>query len=334
MRGECRPGPLYRSPGAAKGLGGVPCAGEGSTKIEPRRGVPNLHCERTSLKEEPPGTDESGMFVPSDSPPELAPSRLRGLRFSLNSPVVTTEAIPAGPARGALLVHRDARGRLGVAVCVRSLRTGGVVLYRSDERFDGDAELSVGIDAALSFGESLGFLFDDDELEKGLDREDALQLWREFLGALREAGSPDTGDAVALDRVDEIRAIRAEEPQELVLEDLVESDGWTRARERYFGELDLQGLQVVAVEADLPTPAPAPPRPAPRRPAANARERDLPLTKFREASGVEPAPAPEEKRGDAGPRVARLARVRLVKRARAAEPPAAGSVLLRLLSSF
>ena len=266
------------------------------------------------------------MFMPSQAPPELTPARLRGLRFSLNAPVVTTEVIPAGPARGALLVHRDARGHLGVALCVRSLRTGSVVLYRSDERLDGDGELSVGIDAALSFGESLGFLFDDDELEKGLARPVALARWQEFLGALAEgeASTPEADEPIVLDRVDRIRAIPVEEPHELVLDDLADPDAQGLAREQYFGENELRREPAVA-GADLPSPA----RSATREAAPEARTRgDLPLTKFRELHGAEPAPA------GAGPRGARLARVRLVKRVLAVEPPAAGSVLLRLLGCF
>jgi hypothetical protein len=258
------------------------------------------------------------MFVPSDSPPPLTPARLRGLRFSLNAPVVTTEVIPAGPARGALLVHRDARGRLGVALCVRSLRTGGVVLYRTDERFDGQSELSVGIDAALSFGESLGFLFDDDELEKGLAREEALLRWQEFLGNL--AVAPADEEALPLDRVDEVRATHVEEPRELVLEDLAEGDGQARARAHYFGEVDLQ---------DAPVPRSASPEPA-----GAGEPAGVSLTKFRDGQGSEPGPATAEPRDDARPRGARLARVRLVKRARAGGSPAAGSVLLRLLGCF
>jgi hypothetical protein len=263
------------------------------------------------------------MFVPSDSPPPLTPARLRGLRFSLNAPVVTTEVIPAGPARGALLVHRDAKGRLGVALCVRSLRTGGVVLYRTDERFDGRGELSVGIDAALSFGESLGFLFDDDELEKGLAREAALVRWQEFLGDL--AVAPPDEEELPLDRVDEVRATRVEEPRELVLEDLAEGEGQSRARAHYFGEVDLQDS-----DAPVPRSASAPARSAPDEAAG---ERGVPLTKFRDGQGSEPAPATDEPRAEARPRGARLARVRLVKRARTASP-AAGSVLLRLLGCF
>jgi hypothetical protein len=273
------------------------------------------------------------MFVPSQTPPDLTPARLRGLRFSLNAPVVATEAIPAGPARGALLVHRDARGRLGVALCVRSLRTGAVVLYRSNEGLEGDGELSVGIDAALSFGESLGFLFDDDELEKGLARPEALARWREFLGAL-DGGEPDApaddpGEILVLDRVDRVRAIPVEEPHELVLDDLADADARGQAREHYFGEIELR-REPPGAPADLPAPraaarAPAP-EPAPRR--------ALPLTKFRELHGAEPAPAIADARGEARPGAARLARVRLVKRARAPEPPAAGSVLLRLLGCF
>jgi hypothetical protein len=270
------------------------------------------------------------MFVPSGSPPDLVAARLRGLRFSLNSPVVGTEEIPAGPARAALLVHRDARGRLGVALCIRSLRTGSVVLYRSDERLDGAVELSVGIDAALSFGESLGFLFDDDELAKGLAREDALARWREFLGSLGDAAPAEPDVALELDRVDRLRAIPVVEPNELVLDDpvvaddLVESDAQGGAGGGYFDEVDLRDGDPPSRGAELPARRAEPNPPEPR--AARGAPSSPPLTKFRDLHGAEPPPAASPPRG------ARLARVRLVKR-RAVEP-AAGSVLLRLLGCF
>jgi hypothetical protein len=126
--------------------------------------------------------------------------------------------------------------------------------------------------------------------------------------------------------VDEVRATRVEEPRELVLEDLAEGEGPSRARAHYFGEVDVQDS-----DAPVPRSASAPARSAPDE---AARERGVPLTKFRDGQGSEPASATDEPRADARPRGARLARVRLVKRARTGASPAAGSVLLRLLGCF
>jgi hypothetical protein len=134
---------------------------------------------------------------------------------------------------------------------------------------------------------------------------------------------PDPDEPIALDRVDRIRAIPVEEPHELVLDDLADPDAQGLAREHYFGGIDLRPERA---RGEPPAPREAAPE--------TATSAALPLTKFRELHGAEPAPAAAEPRPDARPRGARLARVRLVKRVRAVETPPAGSVLLRLLGCF
>jgi hypothetical protein len=150
------------------------------------------------------------MFLPRATPLALTPERLLGLRVSLNTPVVSTEEVAPGPARAALAVHQDSAGRPTVTLAVRPVDSSGVVFYGLEEDLPGDAMLSVGVDAALSFGESLGFLFDDDTLQGGGRgaRERAFALWCSVAGPPPEsaAGVPEA-DAAA---------------EELLLEDLVE----------------------------------------------------------------------------------------------------------------
>lgn len=103
------------------------------------------------------------------------------LRMSLNTPVVAIEGLPVGPAAASLAVHAGAQGRL-VTLALRSVRTGQLLLLRPEERWDGLHGPQLAIEAALSFAESLGFLFDEDPIA-GRDAEEAARLWWEFLVA-------------------------------------------------------------------------------------------------------------------------------------------------------
>src|SRR6185295_15612272 len=68
---------------------------------------------------------------------------------SLNSPVVSVDRLPVGPAAAAIAVHRA-----GTTLLIRSVRTGTIAFYCAEPRF--------GLEAALSHAERLGFLFDDE----------------------------------------------------------------------------------------------------------------------------------------------------------------------------
>lgn len=111
----------------------------------------------------------------------LVAERLLSLRLSMNTPVVATDELPAGPARAAIAIHSEA-GRTCFTVAVRSLRQGVSVLYELEgedvTQRDGQA---VALDASLSFGESMGFLFDDELI---VNREPA--TLRQAVARLRE----------------------------------------------------------------------------------------------------------------------------------------------------
>jgi hypothetical protein len=117
------------------------------------------------------------MIRPSRAPLEPHGRPLRALYVSLNRPVVTHPSLPAGPATAAVALH-DA----GASVCLRSLRSACVQLFVTGDELARDRR--VALDAALSFAEGMGFLFDDDEVEAtGAGGPDAAaRRWRDLCG--------------------------------------------------------------------------------------------------------------------------------------------------------
>ncbi len=101
------------------------------------------------LKSRRTGPDTPGMIAPASGPPAIATEGLHALYVSLNSPVVSVERLPVGPAAAAIAVHG-----VGTTLLIRSVRTGTVACYQAEPRF--------GLEAALSHAEGLGFLFDDE----------------------------------------------------------------------------------------------------------------------------------------------------------------------------
>ena len=282
------------------------------------------------------------MFSTRKRPLLLVPDRLLALRLSLNTPVVSTPDLPAGPARAAIAVHREG-GRTCFTVAVRSLTNGASVLYELEGEDPNDASgIAVALDATLSFGESMGFLFDDELVTSRSE-----PVLRAALARLREIVAPPAPDETAplldgLGAADEILLDEA-------LETPAAPDG---ARER-------------PAPAPPPEPQPGPalgsaPSKAQREPAAPVRApapaapRAKSLTKFRhlaaaaDGSPEKTAPPPVRRPPAdkaAGPgassRPARtapgggalLGRIEPI-RLRATDGPAPPSPLLRLLASF
>ena len=121
------------------------------------------------------------MIFTADAPIESGSSVLRALYVSLNSPVVNLEKLPVGPAAAAVALHGPGPG---VTLAVRSVRTGHVVFFTSDESGAADDAPEVLFDAVISFAEGLGFLFDDDEvIARGAEGPRlSAHLWAEFVG--------------------------------------------------------------------------------------------------------------------------------------------------------
>jgi hypothetical protein len=134
------------------------------------------------------------MILPARSPLEPYGRPLRALYVALNRPVVTLESLPPGPATAAVALHDG-----GASVCLRSLRSSTVQLFVTGEELASDRR--VALDAALSFAESMGFLFDDDEVEAAGDAgpEVAARHWRDLCGEEDEDGDAKGDSALLLD---------------------------------------------------------------------------------------------------------------------------------------
>ena len=128
------------------------------------------------------------MYFARQEAPDPATSALRSLRPSLNTPVVVVEELPTGPASAAIACLRDPAGSR-VVLAIRSERSGQAIFFGPDEELrDWQGPAEVAIDAALSFAESMGFLFEDDRL--AVAPGEAQQLWRDLLDACSRARGP------------------------------------------------------------------------------------------------------------------------------------------------
>lgn len=264
-------------------------------------------------------------FLLRSAPLDLSADRLRGLRLSLNTPVVSIEEVPVEPARAAIVAHDEVDGRPNVTVGVYALRSGVGVLFSFERSLRDTGALTNGVDAALSFGESMGFLFDEDELEPGSGEEArlrALNLWLELMSpplgepeqppqtsAAPEASSPGSGPkggAETASQSDEV----------LLLEEVADPED------------DLPDVRVE--DPDVVESAPP-----------------VLLSKFRHCAS-DPPPSPSEEvaspdvaeprpasKGTALPKGTALGRLKLVKRRQDGnEALSKPSVIRRLLSSF
>jgi hypothetical protein len=128
-----------------------------------------MGCTQMKLKSHRAGPDTPSMIVPAAGPLSATTEGLHALYVSLNSPVVTVDRLPVGPAAAAIAVHR-----VGTTLLIRSVRTGTVAFFRAEPRF--------GLETALSHAERLGFLFDD---EANLAGEGAARsVWPAWLGEI------------------------------------------------------------------------------------------------------------------------------------------------------
>jgi hypothetical protein len=68
-----------------------------------------------------------------------------------------------------------------LTLAVRSTRGGRAVFYHPEEGWSECQGDDLALDAFLSFAEGMGFLFDEDPLEAGLDRRQGERIWADFL---------------------------------------------------------------------------------------------------------------------------------------------------------
>jgi hypothetical protein len=175
------------------------------------------------------------MYFCRQPPPECGFAALRSLHLSLNTPVVAIEDLAVGPASAAIaLAQAPGEGR-ALMLALRSARTGQLACFAPDEALEDDASAQIALDGALSFAESMGFLFDDDAIpELGANGpRDAAATWNELLGleapppepAQPPPAAPDELETDADGEADPELEVdpepgAAEAPHELWLEDL------------------------------------------------------------------------------------------------------------------
>ena len=254
------------------------------------------------------------MFFSLKAPLEGTCTALQALRLSLNSPVVTIESLPVGPASAAIALHLGTPERPRVSIAIRSAQTRQLAFYSADEERAEFRTAGVAIDAALSFAESMGFLFDDDEVEAqgAAGPQQAGRLWSEFVSS---ADPEPEAPELLLEEV-------AEPEPESPLERLVSP----AAQETWLEE----EVSVIA-EAPSPPPSPAPEPPSPQ-PPVTARPRD-PVSP--PAAAAEPARASVAAAPGAGACDAPTLMMTKFRRAAASvADEAAPDGRIRLLSNF
>jgi len=118
--------------------------------------------------------DTPGMIAAATGPFAATAEGLHALYVSLNSPVVSLEGLPVGPAAAAIAVHGP-----GTTLLIRSVRTGTVAWFSAEARF--------GLESALSRAEALGFLFDDEAnlASEGVER----SSWPDWIAEIFSAES-------------------------------------------------------------------------------------------------------------------------------------------------
>jgi hypothetical protein len=135
------------------------------------------------------------------------------LRPSLNAPVLLVDELPAGPASAAIVCLGGPAGPR-VAVAIRSERSGQVIFYGPDDELWEWHGPEVAVEAALSFAESMGFLFEDDRMADA--PAEAQRLFAALLdAAVRHWAEPRPAERSA----ERAPAPLAREPEEASLEE-------------------------------------------------------------------------------------------------------------------
>jgi len=136
------------------------------------------------------------MFVEAPMPREPLEAGLRALRISLNSPIVALGTLPVGPVAAAIALYGAGDG-LQVAIALRCQRSGERIFYAYEESREPIRDPERLLDAALSFAEGMGFVFDDDEVESRGDAgpSESGRIWRDFAGLEESAAATPAVEA-------------------------------------------------------------------------------------------------------------------------------------------
>jgi len=136
---------------------------------------------------------------------EPCAGKLRVLHLSLNTPVVAIADFPVGPAQAGVSLWEEGDGNVRLEIAVRAVRTGQLLFYAADRAEAVAADAVHAVEAALSFAEGMGFLFDDDAVAAhGQEGSRAVAaLWHELVAESPEAPvhrvAPETGPALELE---------------------------------------------------------------------------------------------------------------------------------------
>ncbi len=113
----------------------------------------------------------------------------------MNAPVVAIEDLPVGPAHAAVALSQGPDANtVNATVAVRCARTHQVAFFTAGSELLELRSTSIAMEAALSFAESMGFLFDDEEVEiRGAEgSRKAAKIWQRFVqGDPEETDLPD-----------------------------------------------------------------------------------------------------------------------------------------------
>jgi hypothetical protein len=256
------------------------------------------------------------MFFPKRDPGSPDPRRFAALRSALNAPVVATEEMPSGPARAVIVMGWDDEAQSVLEVRLRSVTTGRLVVYGFEGDLEGAGELVTALEAALSFAESMGFLFDDDILsgDDTMGREKVVEAWEAFEGGRPpprsgEITQPDVESAEPVELTDLAPEGDPEVASSALALEL--ASGWSPA-----------GDEVLDPDAPLES-APVPPSTTPLS-KFRGREEAAPEAVEPDPPAAEPQPAPKR---------TAVGRVPLVRR-KAAPTRERPSLLARILGAF
>lgn len=147
-----------------------------------------------SLKNTADRADGQAMFSVSTRPLPLSEACLLSLCASLNAPVVRLDGLPTGTARAALVVYAEQYADVGVALAVRSLEGGEVVLLRHREPLPPETGPEAALELAVSFAEGLGFVFDRDMIGPSgslTAKTAALEHWQRLVASDEVFETPD-----------------------------------------------------------------------------------------------------------------------------------------------
>jgi len=128
---------------------------------------------------------------------------------------VVVDDLPAGPATAVIASLGGPEGSR-VALAIRSERSGQVVFFGSDDELLEWQGPGHALDAALSFAESMGFLFEDDQLAPAPT--EARRLWEALLEAASRGRPLHAGNRSA--PTADPRAESPESQEELWLEEV------------------------------------------------------------------------------------------------------------------